>query len=79
MPRAGMKGLPRMSDKKDYWHNEGEKDASEGNRFSPPVCSFWTANESKAEDHDAYVKGWENTKDQLAGKKQAEETGSIAR
>ncbi len=65
-----------MSSKKDYYHDKGEQDRSEGQDYQAPhghleqLMGFVDGSlGSQAEDNVAYRQGWTNTDEQISGKK----------
>jgi len=50
------------SEDKEYWHNKGQEDASNGDYNSP--SHGWLNTDDDAKNSDAYDSGWRNTKDQ---------------
>ena len=62
-----------MSDDKQYYHNEGQKDAAAGDDFSPPhgverlVTHFFISEETRAREdaeNEAYREGYTNAEKQ---------------
>lgn len=60
---------------KEYYHNKGEKDRSEGT-YKPPHgiiddLTTWSRDgmEKNRIENDSYNEGWTNTDDQIKGKK----------
>lgn len=64
-----------MSDNKEYYHNKGEEDASNG-KYNPPhgigdSLTTWSSSEMQRhiEENEAYNKGYSHTKGQIDGSK----------
>lgn len=55
-----------MSDDRNYYHNQGEKDGAEGN-YNPPNGIFSSFSRTQIEENEAYDKGYSHGKGQVDG------------